>query len=459
VETDPRAVAMRMFGIALRHFRTLADLSLRELGRRCHYDYSRLSRMENGEHLGDEVLVGTIDQILHAGGLLQALCSAAQPPSVATDPLAAALPAGMLHVGVGNSVIVEIRMLDGRSVRVSMSRRQLGQMLTAGALHDILPAGVFSVDEADRLTQAIAHPRRVDQQVIEYFRRLLVEHYIADKMLGPRQLLGPVMSQLTVLDTLCKQARPPVAKPLLRTLSQYAEFVGWLQQDGGDLHAAMHWSDRATQWAQAAVDYQMVAYLLIRKSNIACLADDATTAVDLASAAQDVPGGIEPRICALAAQQEARSWAMIGDADHCRRQLDTAAELLRVRSGEPDPAGPVYLQHYDLDILEEQAATCYRTVGRPQDAISIFERKIAALPASLHRDRGHQMAKLANAVIATRQPEPERAAQLGLVCLDLARHTGSARISKELHTLDVALMARWPDQPDTRAFHDALATS
>ena len=57
----------------------------------------------------------------------------------------------------------------------------------------------------------------------------------------------------------------------------------------------MHWSDQATQWAQFAADYQMVVYLLIRKSNIACLAEDATTAVDLAAAAQDVPGGIEPR--------------------------------------------------------------------------------------------------------------------------------------------------------------------
>jgi len=277
---------------------------------------------------------------------------------------------------------------------VSMSRRQFGEMLTAGALRGILPAGGFSVDETDRITRAIAHPHRVDQQVIEYFRRLLVEHYTADKMLGPRQLLGPVMSQLDVLDTLRKQARPPVAKPLLRTLAQYAEFVGWLQQDGGDLHAAMHWSDRANQWAQSAVDYQMVAYLLIRKSNIACLADDATTAVELASAAQHVPSGIEPRIRALAAQQGARGWAMLGDVDHCRRQLDTAAELLRVGSGETDPAGPVYLQHYDLDILEEQAATCYRNVGRSQDAIPIFERKIAALPVNLHRDRGHQMAKL-----------------------------------------------------------------
>jgi hypothetical protein len=150
---------------------------------------------------------------------------------------------------------------------------------------------------------------------------------------------------------------------------------------------------------------------------------------------------------------------MIGDTDRCRRQLDTAAELLRMHSGEIDPAGPVYLSRYDLDILGEQAATCYRDVGRPEDAIPILERKIAALPANLHRDRGHRMAKLANAVIATRQPELDRAAQLGLACLELARHTGSARISKELHALHRALLARWPDQPGTRAFHDAFAGS
>jgi hypothetical protein len=336
-----------------------------------------------------------------------------------------------------------------------MSRRQFGQLVTAGAL----PAGVLGLDEADRLTQAIAQPRRIDPQVIEYFRRMLAEQYTGDKMLGPRQLLGTVMAQLEVLDTLRKQARPPVAKPLLRTLAQYAEFVGWLQQDGGDLHAAVYWSDRATQWAQSAADHQMVAYLLVRKSNIACLADDAATAVALAAAVQDVPGGIEPGMRALAAQQEARGWAMIGDVDRCQRQLDTAAELLGMHSGETDPAGPVYLQHYDLDTREEQAATCYRNVGRAEDAVLIFERKIAALPANVHRDRGHRMAKLANAVIATRQPEPDRAAQLGLACLELARHTGSARINNELHTLHGALLARWPDQPGTRTFHDAFAGS
>jgi hypothetical protein len=123
----------------------------------------------------------------------------------------------------------------------------------------------------------------------------------------------------------------------------------------------------------------MVAYLLIRKSNIAYRASDATSAVDLAAAAHKIPGGIGPRLRALAAQQEAHGWAMIGDIARCQRQLDTATELLSMRSEETDPAGPVYLQHYDLDTLEEQVATCYCNVGRPEDAIPILERKIAAL--------------------------------------------------------------------------------
>jgi hypothetical protein len=355
--------------------------------------------------------------------------------------------------------MLEMRMADGRSVRMSIPRREFGQLLASGALGALFPAGVLTLDDADRLATVMTQPSRVDPQVIGYFDRLLTEHYTADQILGPHQLLGPVMSQLDMLDGLRQHARPPVAKPLLRVLGQYAEFVGWLQQDAGDLPAAMYWSDRATQWAQSASDYQMAAHLLVRKSNIAYLADDANTVIELAAAAQDAPGDIDPKITALAAQQEARGWAMINNGDRCRRKLDTAAQLLSTHPDGGEPTTTVYIQYYDLGVLEDQSATCYRSIGRAKDAIAIFERRIAgSLDANLHRDCGYQMAKLANTVLATKQPEPERAAQLGLTCLDLAHQTGSARIGKELGTLDATLTARWPDQPDVRAFHDALKT-
>jgi len=219
-------------------------------------------------------------------------------------------------------------------------------------------------------------------------------------------------------------------------------------------------SDRATQWAQSAGDYEMAAYLLIRKGNIAYLADDAHTVIELATAAQNAPGDIDSKITALAAQQEARGWAMINDGDRCRRKLDTAAQLLSTPPNEGEPTTTVYIQYYDLGVLEDQSATCFRSIGRADDAIAIFERRIAdSLDANLHRDRGYQMAKLANTVLATTQPEPERAAQLGLACVDLSRQTGSARIGKELRTLDATLTARWPDQPDVRAFREAFTTA
>jgi Helix-turn-helix domain len=459
VAVDPEAVARRLFGVVLRHLRTEAGLSLRELGKRCHHDYSRLSRMETSEHLGDPALLTEIDQILGAGGLLTVLRAAAELPSDSPSTVIAAPAVVMGHTGDGAVIMLEMRMTDGRSVRVSIPRREFGQLLASGALGALFPAGVLNLDDADRLATVMKQPSRVDPQVIGYFDRLLTEHYTADQILGPHQLLGPVMAQLDMLDGLRQHARPPVAKPLLRVLGQYAEFVGWLQQDAGDLPAAMYWSDRATQWAQSAGDYQMAAYLLVRKSNIAYLADDANTVIELAAAAQDAPRDIDPKITALAAQQEARGWAMINNSDRCRRKLDTAAQLLSTHPDGGEPTTTVYIQYYDLGVLEDQSATCYRSIGRAEDAIAIFERRIAgSLDANLHRDRGYQMAKLANTVLATKQPEPERAAQLGLTCLDLARQTGSARIGKELGTLDATLTARYTDQPDVRAFHDALTT-
>ncbi|MGH3817085.1 MAG: helix-turn-helix domain-containing protein [Pseudonocardiaceae bacterium] len=457
---DPGALsARRLFGVVLRHLRTGAGLSLRELGTRCHYDYSRLSRMETGEHLGDPALLAEIDRILGAGGLLTALRTAADLSSDSPGPVVAAPVVGMGPGGDGAAVVLEMWMADGRRVRMLIPRREFGQLLATGTLGALFPAGVFTPDEADRLATVVAQPSRVDPQVIGYFDRVLTEHYTADQILGPHQLLSPVMAQLGMLDMLRKHARPPVATPLLRVLARYTSFASWLQLDAGDPHAAMYWSDRATQWAQSASDYQMAAYLLAGKSSIAYLADDANTVIELAAAAQAAPGDIDPKITALAAQQEARGWSMINDGDRCRRKLDTAVQLLSTHPGGGEATAPVYIQYYNPGVLEDQSATCYRSIGRAEDAIPIFERRIAgSLDANLHRDCGYQMAKLANTVLAIKQPEPERGAQLGLASLDLARQTGSARTAKELRTLDTTLTARWPGQPDVRAFHDALTT-
>ncbi|MBI1757830.1 MAG: helix-turn-helix domain-containing protein [Actinobacteria bacterium] len=445
----------QVFGLALRQLRTRAGLSLRGLGQAVHYDYSRLSRVENGDHLIGSSLVPVLDDAVGAGGLLIMLRSLAGDDTPVPGPTA--LPHASFHVDDGVGVMLELRTLDGRTVRVSLPRREFAQLLATGALWAVLPAGVADLDQVDRVSKVLDDPRRIDPPVLDYFRTLLVEHFTADKMCGPRQLLGPVLAQIDVLDGLRRHTRPGTAEPTLRLLAQYAEFAGWLHQDAGDTHAAMYWSDRATQWAQATGDYQMVSYLLVRKSNIALLDDDAVNVVELAAAARKVPGPLNPKLAALASQQEARGWALHGDTSHFQADLDTAANLLREHHDDVDDTAPIYLRHYDLDTLEEQSASCYRASGHAEAAIVILERKIAATPQHMHRDQGHQLAKLANIVVATTQPDPERAATLGLRCVTTAGHTGSARISKELYTLDRTLTSRWPDLPGTVELHEALA--
>ena len=447
----------QVFGLALRQLRTQAGLSLRELGERAHYDYSRLSRAERGHHLMDPDLVRSLDEVLGTGGLLTLLRSLAQDEPVM--PGLKTLPAVGFHDDDGDTVMLELWTPDGRSVQVSLSRREFAQLLSSGALGAVLPAGARDLDAAERVSKALAEPTRIDPQVISYFHNLLEQHFTADKMLGPRQLLSPVLAQIDVLDGLRKHARPGTTDAALRLLAQYAEFAGWLHQDAGDTAAAMWWSERASQWAQAVGDYQMVAYMLVRMSNIALLDHDAGNVIELAAAARKVPGPLSPKLVALAAQQEARGWALFGGETQFRSNLESAADLLREHPDDVDEAAPVYLHHYDLDTLEEQSASGYRVCGRAETAMGILERKIAQTPEHLHRDHGHRLAKLANTVLATPKPDPERAVELGLRCIATARSTGSARITTELRSLSTTLTRRWPSFSGTMAFREALAVT
>jgi tetratricopeptide (TPR) repeat protein len=274
---------------------------------------------------------------------------------------------GALQVDGVDNVRLELRTADGRTVRVNLSRREFARLLAGGALSTVLPAEAVEIDHLKQVAKTLSEPHRAGPQVLRYFTVQLEQHFTADRMLGPRQLVGPVLAQIEVLERLRRQTRPGTTEAMLRLLAQYGEFAGWLHQDLGDINAAMDWSDRAVQWAQAAGDYQMVAYLLVRKSNIALLDD-----------------------------------------------------------------------------------------GQAETAVEILERKIAATPDHLRRDQGHQLVKLANALLATEQPDPERAAALGVECVATAETTGSARIVKELRALDQTLSRRWPTLPGTHEVHEAL---
>jgi transcriptional regulator with XRE-family HTH domain len=437
------------FGETLRQLRTQAGLSLRELGKRALYDFTRLSRAERGEILIPEPQVRVLDDLLQADGLLVTLRQGA------CSPVPAVVVSHGNVTGTG-PISLEIRLPGGRSITVTLSRRQFAQLFAAGALTSAMPAAL-STGDSSQVLRAAGDPARVDAEVLGYFQRVLGEYYKADKMLGPRCLIGPVLSQIEVLDELRRGVRPPCADPLLRILAQYAEMVGWLLQDSGDLGTAANWSRRAGEWAHCAGDTNMTAYMLVRQANIAALTGDHAAVVQLAAAARRIPGPLDPKLTALALQQQARGHARLGEQHDCFTLLDQAIGTLREHPSVSDPDVPVYLHHYDLPTLHEQSAACYQAAGQADTAVAILENTIAATGQTLTRDCGHLTAKLAVAITHTTHPDPDRAATLGLHALTTARTTGSARIIRELRTLDTQLTSRWPTHPASRALHDALA--
>ena len=443
--------AAEAFGATLRQLRTGANMSLRELGRKARYDYTRISRAERGEALIPERDVVTIDAILGAGGALIALRAASRTG-------APAKPGRRYSVaeGEGDPITVEVSLPGGGSITLRLSRRQFAQILGAGALSAALPlAG--TPEDCERTSLALEQPARVDAEVLAGFRRTLDEFYRMDKMLGPRRLIGPVLSQIEVLDGLRSGVRAHYADPLYQVLSQHAEAAGWLYQDSGNLAAASDWSRRAAEWAQCAGDATMAAYMLVRQSNIAVLAQDYPGVVQLAAAARRTPGEIDPKLLALALQQQARGHARLGEDRECLALLDQAAGILSRHPAVSVEAAPVYLHQYDMKTLTEQSAACYQVTGRAKRAVSILEDAIGATSPSLVRDWGHLTAKLAVAVTRTAHPDPGKAAGLGMDALSAARQTGSARIISELRTLDQRLSARWPAHPGSRALREALA--
>jgi transcriptional regulator with XRE-family HTH domain len=448
MQPDPSGAA-EAFGIALRELRQAAGLSLRELGKRALYDYTRLSRAEHGEILVPEAQAQALDNILNAGGVLVALRNAAAGKTPA--------PAGRpCSVTTGEPVTLEIRLPGGGSITLTLSRRQFTQILATGALAAGFPAAA-TPDDADRARQALQQPARVDDEVLGCFRRTLDEFYKADKMLGPGRLISPVLAQIDVLDGLRPGVRPPYADPLFQVLAQHAEMAGWLLQDSGNLDAAAAWSRRAAEWAQCAGDANMAAYMLVRQSNIAVLTGDHAAVVQLAAAARRTPGPVDPKLIALALQQQARGHARLGEHPECFALLDQAASTLSQHPDVTIPGSPAYLQHYDLRALTEQSAACYQVTGQADKAVTILEDTITATSPALTRDRGHLTAKLAVAITRTSRPDPARAADLGLDALAAARRTGSARILGELHTLNQRLSTQWPTHPASRSLREALA--
>ena len=195
--------------------------------------------------------------------------------------------------------------------------------------------------------------------------------------------------------------------------ARFAEFTGWLNQDSGDLRAAMAWSDRALDMAREAHNPAMTSYVLMRKSHIALDAGRPDLVLTLAQAALEVPGELTPRMRALAARQEAHAHAMFGDHDACARALDRAFELAAEPADEKDIA-----RYCTPNYIEMEAAHAWVELGRPAMALDVLQQSLVEWKPDFRRDLGMGLARFA--IAHARTGAPDDALDIALEAIQLS---------------------------------------
>ncbi|MFD4433269.1 XRE family transcriptional regulator, partial [Nocardia sp. NPDC058497] len=283
-----------------------------------------------------------------------------------------------------------------------------------------------------------------------------LNHYATlDMLAGPHDLLDIVENQLSAIDSAVKgHARD--REKLLYASGRFAEFLGWIHQDAGNLRAAMKWSDVALARADECGDTSLHAYVLMRKSNIAGDAGNTGVAVDRVEEALANATGLTTRQRSVLLRQKGHAYAqrtsITGDRGDRRTCVDALAEAADLATEDSIDANDL-AQYCSAGYVAMEAAHCWVQLGRPEKALTTLETGLADWAPGSDRDLGMGFARLATAYAGLSQPDE---------ALDVARHalkihsdTGSHRTIQQLRRVGIALEERG-HRGHTQDFADML---
>jgi transcriptional regulator with XRE-family HTH domain len=317
--------------------------------------------------------------------------------------------------------------------RDEVKRRAILQMLAA------LAAGA-ALDRAP-LPRPPVVPVAQAREVADHLAHAFPELSTADWLLGPHQVLGTVGGHLDLIQQLLPNLGGARRVRLLQVGARYAEFGSWLNQDSGNVRAAIHWADRAMEWAQEVGNLHMVSYVMVRKADQAAATRDVPRAIGLAQSALQHGRRLTSRGRAVALQQLAVGYALAGDEVACQRALDSAAQLAE-RCQQEQVEGPgryctpayVEIQRSNLDRARP-AGACDRPVrGQPGQAALGPSPRSWRLPGPA----GLRLCP---------EREPGHLGPQGVGGPDRCQATGSRRITTELGQLGSRL-TRWESRPE-----------
>jgi tetratricopeptide (TPR) repeat protein len=331
-----------------------------------------------------------------------------------------AVPSAVSPAGP-ETIAVCCKTPDGRITFVDVPVRRLTGADSPVAL---AAAGTLS----SPLSRAPARPRpRQDPDARPAERFLLARQALRDNdnLFGPHEVLPLAVRQLAIMRDLSRSLPGGGRRELLRPQVQFADLLGWLYQDCREFTTAAHWLDRALEWAHMMDDQACVAFILARKSQLACDMGEPGAAIAAAEAALRITSA--DLIGAAAATYAAHGHALAGDAAASGRLYERARTVLAGADGADPTPWVTFLDNAYIDVYE---AGSLAVLGEHDAAASGFAAAIAGLRPAFHRDRGVYLAREARSRAGA--GEHEHAAELALEALAIGAETQSARIFAEL---------------------------
>ncbi|MBB5156423.1 helix-turn-helix domain-containing protein [Saccharopolyspora phatthalungensis] len=412
-----------LFGAELRRLRIAAGLSLTRMAALVHYSKGHLSKIETGSKRPTPDFARRCDAILDAGGKL-ARMAPAQPSEAPLPEEARDGEVWLMSLGS-----------DGKSWFQPMDRRQA---LAAGA------ASVLAFGMGTGHAAAEDGTIPVLRAMFDQFRQL-------GQTASPSVVLPALIAQTHTLRELAARSRPRLRAEILALNSRYAEFAGWMAQESGNDRAALWWTDRAVELAEAGEDRTLAAYSLVRRALVTLYREDARETIDLAHQAQRT--GASTRIRGLAAQREAQGHALAGDYNACMRSLERARDLLGAAQPE---AGPVLGTANLPDPVAMVAGWCLHDLGRARDATAILDREIQRVPPHALRSQARYGVRRALAHAAA--GEIDHACTLLGQVLGVVDTVSSATIATDLRRL-ARVLSRYHTASSVRALQPRLVAS
>jgi transcriptional regulator with XRE-family HTH domain len=278
--------------------------------------------------------------------------------------------------------------------------------------------------------------------VLSALREIHRGYVEADRLIGSICITGPISLQMPVVERACEVTRGADRAEMLRFACQFTEFGGWVFQDAADLACAMHWTDRALDYALELGDQRVVAYTLMRKAMIATESGNPAQGLGIASSAFKDSDALTPRLRAVILRQRSYSNAALGEVLASARDSDEAVTeaIAGVKQGEADRA-PYCTPTY----AAMEAGASWVLLGHPKTALPILEKSRSDWPDHTQvRDYALCVARLAMAYAAAGEMEQACAAAEEVVAV--AQGLGSRRVVGQIDLL-YRRLGRWRQDP------------